>query len=55
LLATLADDLKFVLITSRATLHAAAKPADEKIIVSPTVQRKCDRCWHWRADVGGHA
>ncbi len=52
LLATLGDDLKFVLITSRATLHPAATPADEKIVVTPTTQRKCDRCWHWRADVG---
>ncbi len=55
LLATLADDLKFVLITSRATLHPVAAAGDEKIVVTPTAQRKCDRCWHWRADVGANA
>jgi isoleucyl-tRNA synthetase len=55
LLATLGDDLKFVTIASRATLHAAATEADEKIVVTPSAQRKCDRCWHWRADVGSNA
>jgi isoleucyl-tRNA synthetase len=55
LLATLGDDLRFVTITSRATLHLAATEADEKIVVAPSPHAKCDRCWHWRADVGGHA
>jgi isoleucyl-tRNA synthetase len=55
LLATLGDDLKFVTITSRATLHAAATAEAEKIVVAPTAHRKCDRCWHWRADVGADA
>ncbi len=53
--ATLGDDLRFVTITSRATLHAAADAAAEKIVVTPTVHKKCDRCWHWRADVGSDA
>jgi len=44
-----------VTITSRATLHLAATEADEKIVVAPSPHAKCDRCWHWRADVGGHA
>jgi len=21
--------------------------------VTPSTHRKCERCWHWRADVGG--
>jgi isoleucyl-tRNA synthetase len=54
LLATLGDDLRFVTITSRATLHLAATEADEKIVVAPSPHAKCDRCWHWRADVGRH-
>jgi isoleucyl-tRNA synthetase len=54
LLATLGDDLKFVLITSRATLHPVAAASDEKVVVTPTAQRKCDRCWHWRADIGAN-
>jgi isoleucyl-tRNA synthetase len=55
LLATLGEDLKFVTITSRATLHRVAAEADEKIVVAATTHKKCDRCWHWRADVGSHA
>lgn len=50
LLEPLGDDLRFVLITSRATLH---RGEDElRIVVSPTAHAKCLRCWHWRADVG---
>jgi isoleucyl-tRNA synthetase len=54
LLATLGEDLRFVTITSRATLHRAATEADERIVVTPSPHAKCDRCWHWRADVGSH-
>jgi isoleucyl-tRNA synthetase len=52
LLATLGDDLRFVTITSRATLHAVPSEAQESIQVAASRERKCDRCWHWRADVG---
>jgi isoleucyl-tRNA synthetase len=55
LLATLGDDLRFVTITSRATLHLAAGPEAERVVVTPSAQRKCERCWHWRADVGASA
>jgi isoleucyl-tRNA synthetase len=55
LLATLGDDLRFVTITSRATLHPAAAESDEQIVVSPSPHAKCDRCWHWRADVGSRS
>jgi isoleucyl-tRNA synthetase len=52
-LATLGDELRFAMITSRATLHAAPRAEDERIEATPTAHAKCDRCWHWRADVGG--
>jgi len=52
LLSTLGDDLRFVLITSAATLARAAGVDDTGIDVTPSGHRKCDRCWHWRADVG---
>ena len=55
LLATVGEDLKFVLIVSRATLHRTASESDEKIAVAASPHKKCDRCWHWRADVGSHA
>ncbi len=51
-LASLGDDLHFVLITSRATLHRAASESGECITVTPSSHRKCERCWHYRADVG---
>ena len=46
----LGDDLRFVLITSRASLHHRAGELD--IQVAPSSHVKCDRCWHYRADVG---
>jgi isoleucyl-tRNA synthetase len=54
-LTTLGDDLRFALITSRATLHRVASEAEEKIVVTPSVHAKCERCWHYRADVGAAA
>ncbi len=49
LLASLGDDLKFVLITSAVELLAGAELA---VQVVPSTALKCERCWHWRADVG---
>jgi len=47
----LGEDLKFVFITSRATLHE--KPGSELAVeVTPSSNTKCERCWHYRADVG---
>ncbi|MCK9510718.1 MAG: isoleucine--tRNA ligase [Pigmentiphaga sp.] len=50
LLRSLDDDLRFVLIVSRATVHAGE--GELRIEVSPTAHAKCERCWHWRGDVG---
>jgi isoleucyl-tRNA synthetase len=52
LLTSLGDDLRFVLITSQARV---VKGAEEKILVTPSAQQKCGRCWHYRADVGSDA
>ncbi|UUX97862.1 isoleucine--tRNA ligase [Aquabacterium sp. J223] len=52
LLAGLGDDLKFVLITSAAQVA----PGDTlQVQVTPSSNPKCERCWHWRADVGADA
>jgi isoleucyl-tRNA synthetase len=48
-LASLGDDLRFVLITSAATVRQGAAPA---IVVAPSLHAKCERCWHYRGDVG---
>ena len=52
LLATLGDDLRFVLITSQATLADAAPDAPASVGVAASAHAKCERCWHLRADVG---
>ena len=49
-LASLGDDLRFVMITS-------ARDGRRAVTRSPCASRrariaKCERCWHWRADVG---
>jgi isoleucyl-tRNA synthetase len=48
-LVTLGDDLRFVTITSSATVTPGPELA---IRVTPSPHAKCERCWHWRADVG---
>ncbi|MCM0045406.1 MAG: isoleucine--tRNA ligase [Burkholderiaceae bacterium] len=55
LLNDLGDDLKFVLITSAARVVPAANEADERVVVNPSAYRKCERCWHYRHDVGADA
>jgi isoleucyl-tRNA synthetase len=48
-LASLEDDLRFVFITSKASVDAGEAMNVE---VKPSVGVKCERCWHWREDVG---
>lgn len=52
LLASLDDDLKFVFITSQAKVEEVAGEADEAVAVTPSEAEKCERCWHYRRDVG---
>ncbi len=49
LLASLGDDLKFVFITSAIELVAGDALS---ISVKASSDAKCERCWHYRADVG---
>jgi isoleucyl-tRNA synthetase len=55
LLASLGDDLKFVFITSQAVLADATDGADLAATVTASTATKCERCWHWRDDVGHDA
>jgi isoleucyl-tRNA synthetase len=67
LLNRLADELRFVLITSAARLYVAGEPPKEAqhytlssndeiwISVSASTHQKCERCWHYREDVGSHS
>jgi isoleucyl-tRNA synthetase len=62
--AALGPELRFLLITSEAQVHRAAVPPDAAvaaastgssgvwIVVQPTADPKCVRCWHRRGDVG---
>jgi isoleucyl-tRNA synthetase len=64
-LAPVADELRFLFITSELRLHpVAAKPAEAvaadgvagafvRAVASGAA--KCVRCWHYRHDVGTHA
>ena len=52
LLQSLGDDLKFIFITSQVSLAQGDALA---IRVSPATASKCERCWHYRDDVGSHA
>ncbi len=66
-LTTLGDELRFLLITSAASVEVvAAAPAGATpaasvaktgvwIDVQPLHHTKCVRCWHLREDVGSHA
>ncbi|HAT29574.1 MAG TPA: isoleucine--tRNA ligase, partial [Janthinobacterium sp.] len=54
LLASLDDDLKFVFITSQASAVEVASEAEEAVGVTASAAPKCERCWHYRADVGTH-
>jgi len=60
-LAGLADELRYVFITSELRLHAlAARPdtavatsrGDLYVLVTPSSHTKCARCWHHRPEVG---
>jgi isoleucyl-tRNA synthetase len=53
------DDLRFAFITSQARVsdrqnaHALASGIDSvAMLAAPSMHEKCERCWHYRADVG---
>ena len=51
-LSSIVDDLRFVMITSAATV-VRGEALD--IQVKPSAHPKCERCWHYRADIGADA
>ncbi|MBJ7019389.1 hypothetical protein, partial [Vibrio cholerae] len=59
-LAKLGDELRFVLLTSKAVVKPLAEKADSAqatdidglfVQVNKTEAEKCDRCWHHTPDV----
>lgn len=61
LLDKLQDELRFVLITSGATVVAGDSAGEEteveglRVALNVSEQEKCERCWHRREDVGAHS
>ncbi len=51
-LASFGEDLRFVLLTSAARVHGDGAA---RVEVVPSVHAKCERCWHFRPDVGSVA
>nr|WP_242476775.1 isoleucine--tRNA ligase [Halochromatium glycolicum] len=63
LLRRLGDELRFVLITSEASVYPLAEREAEAedtdldglaVRIRPSEHTKCVRCWHHRSDVGSH-
>ena len=56
LLKSFGDDLRFAFITSQAKVAESAQGvAGIDVKVAASAHSKCERCWHYRADVGSHA
>jgi len=64
LLRPIAEELRFILITSAATLHPLSTTDTEAVTtqmeelqlkITASVHEKCQRCWHRRAKVGKDA
>ena len=59
----LGDELRFVLITSGVTVEplekageiAASELPGLGVVLSKSAHNKCERCWHFREDVGSHS
>jgi isoleucyl-tRNA synthetase len=52
LLASLGDDLKFLMLTSAARVRDSK---EAQVQVKASEHPKCERCWHYRADVNDEA
>ena len=55
LIKSIGDDLRLVMITSEAYALQVQDVAEELITVTPSVHPKCERCWHYRQDIGRSA
>ncbi len=50
LLQSVADQLPYIFIVSRVSVHAGT--GELAIEINPSAYEKCERCWHWRDDIG---
>jgi isoleucyl-tRNA synthetase len=51
------NELRFILVTSQANIFADATfdSSTSDVLAVVSQNRKCERCWHYRADVGRNA
>ena len=54
-LASLGEDLRLVLQTSAATLEAVNSEDEQRVDAVASEHAKCERCWHYRPEVGSIA
>jgi isoleucyl-tRNA synthetase len=57
MLSAMGDEAKFLFIVSKVTLElmdqaTTGEDLDAKVTAVPSTATKCERCWHWRNDVG---
>jgi isoleucyl-tRNA synthetase len=57
LLQSVAEQLPFILIVSKVSVHAASAAGQTELLINiaPSAHKKCERCWHWRDDIGHDA
>jgi isoleucyl-tRNA synthetase len=55
LLRSFEDDLRFVFITSQARVAESTTVDGVDVKVEASSHPKCERCWHYRGDVGSSA
>nr|WP_251360312.1 zinc finger domain-containing protein [Kangiella sp. TOML190] len=58
-LSKLEDEIRFVTITSQAKLTKSSEGQSTELeglslVIHKAEAEKCERCWHYRADVGAH-
>ncbi|HEV8096117.1 MAG TPA: isoleucine--tRNA ligase, partial [Burkholderiales bacterium] len=52
LLVSLGDDLKYLVLTSAARV---TRSPEARTVATPSIHPKCERCWHYRKEVGANA
>jgi len=54
LLQSVAEQLSYIFIVSRVGVHQGTQ-GELSIAIAPSTHKKCERCWHWRDDIGHDA
>ena len=54
-LTSLGEDAKYVFISSAVVVELTDDADDQRVSITVAQGTKCDRCWHYRSDVGADA